>query len=154
MKKIPLLPSYFRWIGLILILIAVLLYAYDAFYESTEFYIRTFVVINDTPLSEKGFMKLMKVDIFLTLLLLSLLLGLGLIAFSRSRKEDEMINSLRLYSWSWAVILTLSLGILMTVFVFGASFIAFAFLFGHLLLLMYIAIFNYNLFKLNRTHEE
>lgn len=65
-----------------------------------------------------------------------------------------MINSLRLYSWSWAVILTLSLGILMTIFVFGTSFIAFAFLFGHLLLLMYIAIFNYQLFQLNRAHEE
>lgn len=154
MKKIPLLPSYFRLIGVVLVLTAIALYGYDAFNGNTAFNIRTFVIINDTPLSEKGFLQLMNVDIFLTLLLLSLLLGLAFIAFSETQKEDEMIHSLRLYSWSWAVIITLTLGILATAFVYGVSFTAFAFLFGHLLLMIYIAIFSYTLFKINRTHEE
>lgn len=154
MKKIPLLPSYFRLIGVVLVVAAIVLYGYDALNQDTAFTIRTFVIINDTPFSEKGFLQLMDVDLFLTFLLLFLLSGLAFIAFSKTRKEDEMIHSLRLYSWSWAVITTLALGILATAFVFGASFTAFAFLFGHLLLLIYIVIFNYQLFKINRAHEE
>ena len=154
MKKIPLLPSYFRWVGAALVLVAIVLYGYDALYRNIDFHMRTFVFVNDAPFANRGFLQMMEVDIFLTFLLLSLLLGLAFIAFSRIRKEDEMINSLRLYSWSWAVITTLAMGILATAFIYGVSFIAFTFHLGPLLLLVYIIIFNYNLFQLNRTHEE
>jgi len=159
MKKIPLLPRYFNWIGLALITLSLALYSIDALRDRSEIggiFIKTFVLINDTPFTEPGFWKIMEVDVLLTLILLTMLIGLSFTAFARRKTEDEMIDSIRLHSWSWAIISMIIIGSLVTIFIYGTSFITFSVFFVHLLLLMYNAIFTVNIWKLNKsqTHEE
>jgi hypothetical protein len=119
-------------------------------------FVKTFVFIDDTPASPTAIFQVKEVDLLLTLILVTLLIGLSCIAFCKRKTEDEMINSIRLYSWSWSVILMIILGTIVTIFVFGMTFTMFAFFFGHLLLLTYIAIFSFNIWKMNRrlAHEE
>lgn len=152
MKKIPLLPVAFRWIGMVFILFGVSLYAYDSAIggDGNSIFMNMFVLVNDTPFQEKGVFKVMEVDVFLSTLLLTLLIGLSLIAFARQKTEDEMINSLRLYSWSWSVILMILISIVATTFVYGLSYISFVMFFGHILLLLYLIIFYYNMYRMDR----
>ena len=151
MKKIPLLPRYFRWIGVILFTLTLVLYVIDTIERGGEgIYTKSFVLINDPFMSEKGFLKFMEVEITLTLFLSLTLFGLAGIAFSRNKVEDEMINSVRLFSWSWAIIYALIFCFIATVFVYGTTFVRIISLFPQELLLFYIIIFHISIFKLNR----
>lgn len=152
MKKIPLLPGYFQWIGLILLLLMI---PYKFYQDSISgIRINTFVVYNDTPLQESGLFEIMEVDIGFTLFLLISLLGLTFIAFSKTKIEDEMIQSIRLYSWSWAILIMIGLGILITLSIYGMTFVSFALLFGHILLLLFIIIFRLNYYRLNKGGKQ
>ncbi|GAA4171829.1 hypothetical protein [Sphingobacterium ginsenosidimutans] len=159
MKTIPLLPKYFRWIGLLFVIASLALYVNDALRDRSTnggLFVETFVFIDDTPGNPPALFQLKEVDLLLTLILVTLLIGLSCIAFCKRKTEDEMINSIRLYSWSWSVILMIVFGVIVTIFVYGMTFVTFAFFFGHLLLLTYIGIFNLNIWKMNRriVHEE
>jgi len=116
--------------------------------------INTFVVYNDTPLQESGLFEIMEVDIGFTLFLLISLLGLTFIAFSKTKVEDEMIQSIRLYSWSWAILIMIGLGILITLSIYGMTFVSFALLFGHILLILFIIIFWMNYYRLNKGGKQ
>ncbi|GAA4145547.1 hypothetical protein GCM10022216_29560 [Sphingobacterium kyonggiense] len=116
--------------------------------------INTFVVYNDTPLQESGLFEIMEVDIGFTLFLLIGLLGLTFIAFSKTKVEDEMIQSIRLYSWSWAILIMIGLGVLITLSIYGMTFVSFALLFGHILLLLFIIIFRLNYYRLNKGGKQ
>lgn len=152
MKKIPLLPRYFQWIGLILLLLMI---PYKIYQDSISgIRINTFVVYNDTPLQESGLFEIMEVDIGFTLFLLISLLGLTFIAFSKTKVEDEMIQSIRLYSWSWAILIMIGLGILITLSIYGMTFVSFALLFGHILLILFIIIFRMNYYRLNKGGKQ
>lgn len=152
MKKIPLLPRYFQWIGLIMLLLMI---PYKIYHDSISgIRINTFVVYNDTPLQESGLFEIMEVDIGFTLFLLISLLGLTFIAFSKTKVEDEMIQSIRLYSWSWAILIMIGLGVLITLSIYGMTFVSFALLFGHILLLLFIIIFRLNYYRLNKGGKQ
>lgn len=152
MKKIPLLPRYFQWIGLIMLLLMI---PYKIYQDSISgIRINTFVVYNDTPLQESGLFEIMEVDIGFTLFLLISLLGLTFIAFSKAKVEDEMIQSIRLYSWSWAILIMIGLGVLITLSIYGMTFVSFALLFGHILLLLFIIIFRLNYYRLNKGGKQ
>ncbi|MGV6946909.1 hypothetical protein [Sphingobacterium kyonggiense] len=152
MKKIPLLPRYFQWIGLILLLLMI---PYKIYQDSISgIRINTFVVYNDTPLQESGLFEIMEVDIGFTLFLLISLLGLTFIAFAKTKVEDEMIQSIRLYSWSWAILIMIGLGILITLSIYGMTFVSFALLFGHILLILFIIIFRMNYYRLNKGGKQ
>ncbi|MGN5956432.1 hypothetical protein ACP6L2_17615 [Sphingobacterium lactis] len=152
MKKIPVLPRYFQWIGLILLLLMI---PYKIYQDSISgIRINTFVVYNDTPLQESGLFEIMEVDIGFTLFLLISLLGLTFIAFAKTKIEDEMIQSIRLYSWSWAILIMIGLGILITLSIYGMTFVSFALLFGHILLILFIIIFRMNYYRLNKGGKQ
>ena len=152
MKKIPLLPRYFQWIGLILLLLMI---PYKIYQDSISgIRINTFVVYNDTPLQESGLFEIMEVEVGFTLFLLISLLGLTFIAFAKTKIEDEMIQSIRLYSWSWAILTMIGLGILITLSIYGMTFVSFALLFGHILLLLFIIIFRLNYYRLNKGGKQ
>lgn len=152
MKKIPLFPRYFQWIGLILLLLMI---PYKIYQDSISgIRINTFVVYNDTPLQESGLFEIMEVEVGFTLFLLISLLGLTFIAFSKTKIEDEMIQSIRLYSWSWAILIMIGLGILITLFIYGMTFVSFALLFGHILLILFIIIFRMNYYRLNKGGKQ
>lgn len=160
MKKIPLLPRYFRWIGVVVFLLGCFYNFYGYLFDEsdlTRFSIETFVFYHDTPMAEGVvWFGLSQVDFGLTFLLTMYLVGLTFIAFAKNKAEDEMINSIRLYSWSWAIIIIILFSFISTLFVYGMAYLSFVFLYVQLLLLIYIFIFWINIWKMNRrgAHEE
>lgn len=169
MKKIPLLPRYFRWIGLGLVLMFLIPTALYMLKENSilitnyprikgveimplELSFSTFAVLggNDGPF------EIINTEMSLTLQLLSIFLGLSFIAFTKYKYEDEMINSIRLYSWSWSIISFAIFNVLLIAFVYGSWYISLAFLSPNIILLLYIIIFRFQVFKMNRrlAHEE
>lgn len=156
MKKIPLLPSSFLWIGIALSLLSALIFVYNTVIQIDDLYIRTFVLINDFPFKEKEVFKLSEVEIYITVQLLSLLIGLSFIAFAKTKIEDEMITYLRLYCWTWSFIIVLIISVLAILFIYGLPFVYTFTLLIHALLIIYIVLFYTNLFSLNRrgAHEK
>lgn len=150
MKKIPLLPGYFKWIGMALTVLSLALYFYDSEKRGVDLRIKVFAIVDDTPFRETSIFKTVDTEIHLTLILITSLAGLAFIAFARRKIEDEMIKSLRLYSWSWSVAAMMLIFLFFTVFFYGLSFLSFTLMFPYLLLLSYILIFQISLLKLNR----
>ncbi len=158
MKKIPLLPGYFKWIGLGLILLSLLMYL-GIIPERLISEIPVFAFISDVDggeLSDRKYFKWIETNLAFTFNLMVSIIGLGFVAFSRLRIEDEMINSIRLYAWSWATILLVVYILLINIFIYGMVFLSFYYFIPHLFILFYLAFFYVNIFKLNRRgrHEE
>lgn len=164
MKKIPLLPRYFRWIGIVLFIVTICFHFYADYY------------INSVKSFEHGFMKISmfvfyddptfgdgevwfgftKVHFAITLKLILSLISLTFIAFSRNKIEDEMINSIRLYSWSWSIIVIVILSLVTTLFIYGRPYLNFSCLYIQFMFITYVILFWINIYKLNRrlAHEE
>ena len=150
MKKIPLLPGYFKWVGIALTFLSLSLYFYDSEKRAVDLRSKVFAIVDDTPFRETSILKIVDTEITLTLILVTSLLGLAFIAFARRKVEDEMIRSLRLYSWSWSVAVMMLMSLFFIVFFYGLSFLSFTLMFPYLLLLSYILIFQISLSRLNR----
>lgn len=160
MRKIPLLPRYFRWIGIVLFILGI---SFDYYADLLQFNpiqdlddywtrVRMFVFYADSKFSSESevWFGLTYVDIALTFKLLSSMLGLALIAFSKNKQEDEMINSIRLSSWLWAIILIVIFSTITTLFIYGTSYLSFSCAYIHIMLIFYIVIFWINIWKMNR----
>lgn len=149
MKRIPLLPGYFSWIGCFLVAVSLFVFFNDLLslteYNFSEMSFSTFVLADNTPVKAGGgiYLGISEVDVGFSLMVLSALLGLCGIAFCRKPVEDEFVNSLRLFAWSWAVILSILCGVLAILFVFGTYYLVPVVLFPHLLLILFILIFNF-----------
>lgn len=117
-----------------------------------DFSFSTFAILG----GEHGPFEIINTEMSLTLQLLSIFLGLSFIAFTKYKYEDEMINSIRLYSWSWSIISFAIFNVLLIAFVYGSWYISLAFLSPNIILLLYIIIFRFQIFKMNRrlAHEE
>ncbi len=150
MKKIPLLPGYFKWIGIALTVLSLVLYFYANEKRGVDLRAKVFAIVDDTPFRETSILKIVDTDINLTLILITALLGLTFIAFAKRKIEDEMIRALRLHSWSWSVVMMMLIFLFFAVFFYGLSFLSFTLMFPYLLLLSYILIFQINLLRLNR----
>jgi len=149
MKRIPLLPGYFRWIGLVLVFISVLIFLNDFYlplttYEFSDLTLRTFVIADNTPFRDGGpvYFGFSDVNLGFVLVVLGTLVGLCGVAFSRKVIEDEFINGLRLFAWSWAIILSILYAVTANLLVFGTQYLSLMVLFPHLLLTLFILIFN------------
>lgn len=149
MKRIPLLPGYFRWLGLVLIFISVFIFLNDFYlplttYEFTNLTYRTFVVVDHAPFKDGGpiYFGFSNVNLGFALVVLGALLGLCGVAFSRKVIEDEFVNSLRLFAWSWAIILSILYAVMANLLVFGTPYLSLMVLFPHLLLTLFILIFH------------
>jgi hypothetical protein len=151
MKKIPLLPRYFRWIGLVLLVVGLVLH-YRSLYVpgGAQMFIKTFVIYSDKWQDGETWFNFTTVDYELTLQLIVYLISLTFIAFSRNKVEDEMINSIRLYSWSWAIIFVIIFAFISTLCVYGLAYLSFACMYIEVLLLFYIIIFWVNIWQMNR----
>lgn len=148
MKKIPLLPGYFKWIGVVLVLLSILLSI--IYFEDQNHDLNVFVISSSGFYQQEGFMEVVKVDVGRTIVLSLIMVGLAFISFARMKVEDEMINSIRLYSWTVTVILMVVLGVLITLTVYGYDYVYFIAFFIPLLLLSFILIFYYNYYRLAR----
>ncbi|QBQ40546.1 hypothetical protein E2P86_05020 [Sphingobacterium psychroaquaticum] len=144
MKSIPLLPRCFQWIGLLLVLTSLL---------SKQIANLNFSLF--AVLSNQGNFRFINTDAGLTIFLTTSILGLLFISFTKRKQEDEMINSLRLFSWSWSIIISFISFLLITVFVYDSDYLIVMY-FPHLILGLFLILFNIQLFKIGRRvgHEE
>lgn len=147
MKKFPLLPRYFTAIGIAVTLVSLALILLLPDIELTT---TTFVLLDDTPLTAPAVMTFRETDISITIKIVSLLLGLTFIAFSRHKIEDEMINAIRLYAFRWSMISIVITTIAATLLLYGMSYLNYCILIPHLLLVVYIALFYTNLYRIDR----
>jgi hypothetical protein len=163
MKKIPLLPRYFRWIGVVLVFTSFLIYLNGIFsflpFLSSGLYVETYNLKNVSLIKgEEDFQfSLHAIDLGYLLIILPSLVGLALVAFSKSKIiEDEMISSSRLFSWSWSIIWFLLYNFIIIIFTSYSIYLSFAVVSPHFLFVMFILIFKIQLLKLNRrlAHEE
>lgn len=84
------------------------------------------------------------------LVVLSIVFGI-IFAFSKEKYEDEMVMSVRLNSLAWATIINYILIVLSYIFIYGVSFLTVmsAIMFSQLLI--FIILFRYNIYKLNKA---
>ncbi|HMR18782.1 MAG TPA: hypothetical protein PKA53_05745 [Sphingobacterium sp.] len=153
MKKIPLLPRSFKWVGLGLLVLFYLFKYVEIIPEQLISNVPVFAIISNVDGGEWGdgkYFKWIETNLDFTLDLVVSIMGLGFIAFSRLRTEDEMINSIRLYAWSWATILLFAYILLISIFIYGMAFFSFYYLIPHLFILFYLIFFYVDIFKLNR----
>lgn len=163
MKKIPLLPYFFKWVGFVLIFISFLIYLNGILsflpFSSTGMYVETYNLKNVSQIKGEEDLRfgLHAVDFGFLLIILPALIGLAFVAFSKLKIiEDELISSLRLFAWCWSVLLFLGYNLIIMIFTSASIYLSFAILSPHFFMLMFILIFQINLNMINRrlVHEE
>lgn len=89
-------------------------------------------------------------SVYIDIWILGILLSLTFIALAKEKDEDEMIRKIRLESMAWALWMTVILFALETLLIFGFAYITTTFLTLFIYLIIFIAKFNYEMFKLKR----
>lgn len=78
------------------------------------------------------------------------IIGLLLISFAKEPKEDEYISLIRLKSWQWSVLISYIILILINFTCYSMTYVMVLSYNMFTILLVFIAKFNYSLYKLNR----
>ena len=82
------------------------------------------------------------------------LLGLALVAFSKERVEDELVMWLRADAMIKALWLSCVLVFLCALFLYGGNYFYYLSVAQYIVLLLYIFIFRYNMYKHIKNNEE
>lgn len=153
MIKNPLLPNRYKWLGWCLLvpglISGIIITTTD--YEASWLSMRVFSIINQDLLGFTRYFTFTKANFTGTLAGILILVGGMLVAFSREKQEDEFIARLRLSSLMWAVVVNYVLLLLALLFVYGMSFFHVMVYNMFTVLLIFIARFNYLLYKNNKT---
>jgi hypothetical protein len=88
------------------------------------------------------------------LALAGLIIGLMIIVFSREKIEDEYITLLRLKCWQWSVLISFGILFILNFVFYGTSFYIVLIYNMFTIPLIFIAKFNYSLYRLRREREE
>lgn len=137
MKNLWLLPAWCRKAGWALFIPCAILGLYLIF---VEYY---------TPL-EFEFYPALKANIAI----IGTLIGLYMVAFSKEKIEDEFINSLRMDAMIKAIILNCVIIVLASLIIYGGWYIYTLSITQYFVLLAYIIIFRYNMYKYSCRNEE
>ena len=137
MKNLWLLPAWCRKAGWALFIPCAILGLYLMF---VEYY---------TPL-EFEFYPALKANIAI----IGTLIGLYMVAFSKEKIEDEFINSLRMDAMIKAIILNCVIIVLASLIIYGGWYIYTLSITQYFVLLAYIIIFRYNMYKYSCRNEE
>lgn len=137
MKNLWLLPAWCRKAGWALFIPCAILGLYLIF---VEYY---------TPL-EFEFYPALKANIAI----IGTLIGLYMVAFSKEKIEDEFVNSLRADAMIKAIILNCVIIVLASLIIYGGWYIYTLSITQYFVLLAYIIIFRYNMYKYSCRNEE
>lgn len=156
MRFIPLLPHSLYRIGwLLAIPSAVLGFLLIGDYWGPEIgKMNWFAIRYDELFGKSGWFGIIQTNLLDEWMACLCILGLLFIAFSRRKQEDERVIYLRLNSLLWATYLTFGWLIFNTLFVFGVPYLWVLIVNMIALLVIFIARFEYVLYKENRMDEE
>lgn len=146
MENSLLIPGKYKVIGWIIFILFACLGVATLYWE---YQIPGFAL----PLKESG---LSFVDYNLTneLALAGLIIGLMVIVFSREKIEDEYITLLRLKCWQWSVLISFGILFILNFVFYGTSFYIVLIYNMFTIPLIFIAKFNYSLYRLRIEREE
>lgn len=150
-----LLPNKFKIIGWCFLIpasiIGILFTMNDFNYEWIN--ARVFALIADGPgtFSKDKYFTTITTNVTNTVVGAAFIIGAMLVGFSKEKKEDEFISELRLSSLLWAVWINYGLLLLAFLFVYGWSFITVMIYNMFTVLIIFLARFNYLLYKSSKT---
>jgi hypothetical protein len=148
MKNIYLFPNKSRLLGLTLLLIGIVLTYIRFSIGIKPEYLNQKVFAIYSSFLEKSYFTITTNNIFEEICGLSVLIGLVIIAFSKEKQENEKVQEIRLYSFLYAVYANIIITFLTFIFIYGIGFVAFTMLNMYLVLILYIIIFRYQLYKI------
>jgi len=165
MKKSYLFPNYFKKIGYCIVIPFIVILILNASnVPHLNFDFKTFgVLVHTLPTfgSENGeisfslgktiWFTMVSTDFQATIVPIFIIIGLLLIAFSKEKIEDEMIVKIREQSLIWAVLVNFIILILGILFVFGFSYLYFLSLQIFFVLILFIAKFNFELYRFKKS---
>ncbi len=153
MKQKLLLPNKFKRIGwLILIpatLIGIVLILLD--FDTIKINTTVFAICSNEYLGNTHYFSFIKTDIVNTVVGVLFIIGGLLVGFAREKNEDEYISNLRLNSLLWAVLVNYLLLLFMFIFIYGLGFLNVMIYNMFTTLVIFIAKFNYSLFRNSKT---
>lgn len=138
MKNVFLLPNRCKIWGWIVFAFSALFGAYILFIEESYFYLNF------------DYMQAFKNNIAI----IGPLVGLSLVAFSKESVEDEYVMSLRTDALIKALLIDCLLIIICALFVYGGAYFYYLSFSQYIVLLLYIFIFRYNVYKYLNSNEE
>lgn len=139
MKNVFLLPNRCKIWGKIIFILSALFGLYILFIEESYLVILEF-----------DYLQALKNNIAI----IGSLVGLSLVAFSREKVEDEFVMSLRADALIKALALDCVLIVLCALFIYGGEYFYYLSFSQYLVLLLYIFIFRYNMYKHLGSNEE
>ncbi len=137
MKKMLLLPGYFKIVGLLLLPVSLWVLISEVEFSWL-----------DTKKPPEGSISMMFSNFNLTdeFAMTGVILGLCFIAFAKLKREDEYIRDIRLKSLNLSVYLNYFYVLLLIWTAYGANFVTNIYVHTVTLLLLYIIIFNFNIY--------
>lgn len=153
-----LLPNRYKAIGWYILIPATIL-GVVLLATNFEFFVleaKVFALFNQEPFSNSDNFRIIKTNIFPTLVGALFLIGALLVSFSREKREDEFIAGLRQSSLLWAVFVNYILLLLSFLFIYGMAFLNVMLYNMFTILLIFIIRFNYILYKSSKEmpHEK
>lgn len=142
-----LLPSYYKVIGWISLLVFAALGAAVIF---KEFKIPGFQLYTN---NNQGLLDFNDYNLTNELALIGTILSLLSIAFSKEKNEDEYISYLRLKSWQWSVLISYLILIVISLCFYGTTFFGVIFYNIFTILIVFIIKFQFSLYQLRREDE-
>lgn len=153
MKQKLLLPNRFKRVGWFILIPAsvmgIVLIVLD--YNTFEINTTVFAIYADEVLGKTHYFSFFKTDIINTLIGALFIVGSLLVGFSKEKNEDEYISNLRLNSLLWAVLINYLLLLFMFLFIYGVGFLNVMVYNMFTVLIMFIAKFNYSLFRNSKS---
>ncbi len=157
MKTQFLLPNSFKKPGIILMVIALLVYVLDKFFKNPLFWDhhQIFAFYNSPDIlnfhdPNSGFFKVIPTYIGYTLFNLVFLAGVMMAAFSRLKNEDEYISKLRLESLVWAVYVNFIVILIANLTIYGTTFLTIVMLNMYTIPVLFLLRFHYVIYKTNK----
>ncbi|PHR43650.1 MAG: hypothetical protein COA32_16125 [Fluviicola sp.] len=161
MKATTLFPKSYRKIGLVLVVLALLLWTVDLMFGGLSFLQNISVLALydsgipfDQTREQNTFFSILEDDFRYEVISVLLLLGLLFFGFSKRESEDELIQKIRLESLLWATYAHFFLFILLTLFTFGLFYLNILVLNVFTILIIYIVRFEFKLFQLKKSLNE
>jgi hypothetical protein len=106
------------------------------------------------PIKEKGGLSFADYNLTNELALAGLIIGLMIIVFAREKIEDEYISLIRLKCLQWSVLISFGILFILNFTIYGTSFYTVLIYNMFTVPLIFIAKFNYSLYRLRREREE
>jgi hypothetical protein len=152
MKKSYLFPIYCKKIGYCIaipFIIILILNVCNVPYLNFDF--KTYGIRDQGMFGGSVWFSMVKTDFISTIVPIFIIIGLLLIAFSKEKIEDELIVKVREQSLVWAVLVNFIILILGILLFFGFSYLDFLLSQIFFVLLLFIAKFNYELYRLKKS---